>query len=502
MMLSHWSFILACLAYHAVSVYSDVATKLPKSADNHNLRRAKESFPNSPAAMNPYNYTCNREERISGRCRWCNRESPNKVGSWAPFPPYWQHPGRCANQAFDVEDTRKCMQGRTLYVIGNSVARQNAFNMVELLGGNRVKREDQRDQCPKHETTWDDSCHSEIAGVKIKYLFMQFIDGFYYHDRGGFPFFRYQQTTADGKTEWVTGRLIDPTASATAGETKYFADAKSAGADQGGNAQYWADDNCINHDTQSCLAKFFAGSTSRDLLMFTSGMSYEVRAVGEEPKHSPGVDHRAWLTASATAFRAHLGATFKGQVFRATMAEFNKNNYMAPITPQLGRANNLLDDIWRMGSEDLPWYTIDQWPINKNRHYLYDDHVHFNGPLTHALLHQVLNELCPGGGKDAWQYSRNMTQSMMQYNKTLVMSIAVSRFNIWYMVLHKGVRHNIPDMDTLDGLEIPNHLKYNINSEDLPLFPEGEPLVKCDKTWVPNTCKDSVYYKALHGLLV
>ena len=389
------------------------------------------------------------------------------------------------------------MQDRTLYVIGNSVARQNAFNMVELLGGNPVKREDQRDQCPKHETTWDDSCHSEIAGVKIKYLYMQYMDGFFYHDRGGFPYFRYQKTT-NGKTEWVTGRMSYE--NTTSKETQYYNDIKSANAD--GDNEFLVEDNCVNHETQSCLAKFFAGSTSRDVLMFTLGMSYKLRPLGEEPKHNPGVDQRAWLTASAGAFRAHLGATFKGQVFRSTMAEFNSNNYMAPKTPSLGRTNNLLDDIWRPGSEELPWYTVDQWPINKNRHYLYNDQVHFNGPLTHALLHQVLNELCPGGGKDTWQYSRNVTQAMAHYNRTLVLKLTISHSSIWFMVLHKGMRHNIPNMDTYDGLEIPPSALYSIASEDLSLFPEGEPLVPCDKALVPNTCKDSVYYKALHGLPV
>lgn len=94
--------------------------------------------------------------------------------------------------------------------MGNSVGRQSAFGMVELLGGGNVKREDQRDMCPKHETTWDDSCHQEFAGVKIRYLFMQFMDGFNYTDRNGAPFWKQRVTrTKDGKnTTYIkTGRL-------------------------------------------------------------------------------------------------------------------------------------------------------------------------------------------------------------------------------------------------------------------------------------------------------
>lgn len=394
------------------------------------------------------------------------------------------------------------MTGRTLYVIGNSVARQNAFNMIEMLGGNPTKREDQRDQCPKNEGTWDDSCHNEMAGVKIRYLFLQFLDGFYYDDRGGFPFFRYQKTSSDGSIGWETGRIAYNGTSAD-GRTvrKYFKDPKEGGADP--KAEIWAEDNCINHDVRSCLARFFAGSTERDVLTFTLGMTYDLRPTGEEPTTNPGIDHAAWLTASAAAFKGHIAATFKGQVFRATMAEFNSNGYVASRTPILGRVNNLLQDIWKPGSEDLPWYTIDQWPINKNRHYLYNDHVHFNGILTFALLHQVLNELCPGGGKTTWTINNNnrngtTTLSEILRDKTYVLRLATGHNNYWLMILWQGARHNVPNMDTYNGLEVPPDRIIDVGIEDLKLFPEGPPLEPCDPAYVPNVCVTSVYYKALH----
>ena len=66
-----------------------------------------------------------------------------------------------------------------------------------------------------------------------------------------------------------------------------------------------------------------------------------------------------------------------------------------------------LDDIfWEVFQpnsepEDQMWYTIDQWAINKGRNHLYNDDIHFVGPLNSATVHQVLNMLCPGGGEDA-----------------------------------------------------------------------------------------------------
>ena len=70
----------------------------------------------------------------------------------------------------------------------------------------------------------------------------------------------------------------------------------------------------------------------------------------------------------------------------------------------------------------------------------------------------------------------------------------------WYMVVMNGTRHNIPDMDTLSGLAVPDKNIYRISSNDLELFTEGEPLVSCDPAWDANQCKDNVYYKTLHGL--
>ena len=69
----------------------------------------------------------------------CHRLIPT-YGEWFDEPPFWI-PHGCKTQAFDVKATQKCMSGRTLYVIGNSVPRQSAFGMVEMLGGGSTKRE-------------------------------------------------------------------------------------------------------------------------------------------------------------------------------------------------------------------------------------------------------------------------------------------------------------------------------------------------------------------------
>lgn len=138
----------------------------------------------------------------------------------------------------------------------------------------------------------------------------------------------------------------------------------------------------------------FNESTPQDIVIFTAGMSYAGAKLSGHPL-SHLLDSTGWLRSSASAFRAHLAATFPGQVFRVTMAQFK--DHLAGYSHFLRQADQLLWGVFRPGSEEgrERWYTIDQWAINENRERMYNDHVHYVGKLTHATLQQVLNLLCP-----------------------------------------------------------------------------------------------------------
>lgn len=66
-----------------------------------------------------------------------------------------------------------------------------------------------------------------------------------------------------------------------------------------------------------------------------------------------------------------------------------------------------------------------------------------------------------------------------------------------YMVLLDGVRHSIPNLDTLSGLEIPDHLVYDAMMDEIEMLKEGPPLEACRPA--SQGCKNNVYYKALHN---
>ena len=194
--------------------------------------------------------------------------------------------------------------------------------------------------CPKHETTWDDSCHQDFAGVKVKYLFLGFIDGFNYTSRGGFPYFRKRTKNRTYETGRIPG-LNTPNDLAPT---------------------YWAEDNCINYDTRDCLARFFNGSTKNDMLIMSLGMTYPLTTEKEQlEKEESGkaeetyIDVRSWLLSSAVNFRSHLDAVFPGYVFAQSLAPFNKHGKTAPSTPLMYETNKFLTQIWTLGSQKRNW---------------------------------------------------------------------------------------------------------------------------------------------------
>lgn len=297
----------------------------------------------------------------------CSRFLPQH-GTWIDQEPYWIM-NNCPSQKFGKTSTVQCMKGRTFYVIGNSVARQAAFQLIDMLGGGSVKREGQRDLCPKHETFWGANCHDEFEGVKIRFLHVQWMDGFNYKDRGGFPFIKNLETDYDYSGDYELPN--------TPAEVK-------------GAPDFWEAGGCENVPMEECLITFFNGSTKDDVLLFNVGTSYSVP--------SDVIDMAAWLRSSVAAFRANVASTFSGHVFRQSSAQFL--GYLQARTELMRAADKAIWELMRPASskEGRMWYTIDQWAINKDRDNLYNDHIHYVGPLSYATVHQMLNTLCPFKG--------------------------------------------------------------------------------------------------------
>jgi hypothetical protein len=246
-----------------------------------------------------------------------------------------------------------------------------AFGLFQLLGGETVSREEQKNQCSKHPSTdWNEtSCSIEYSDIHIKYLFLKFMNGFNYDK--GFPYAR------DGNQSYHNPNEV---------------------LQKFGLHQYLFDeiDNCVLISTKLCLEQFFNGSKAHDILIFSVGLEYW--NIAWHPVNAI-IDMDEWIRSSAAAFRANLLHIFKGTIFRMTLSPFRGIYFRR--NPGVAKVNEILWDEWGEVIDRKftnRWFTIDQNAINEGRLDQYSDSVHFPGNLTFATLFQVLNAMCPNGG--------------------------------------------------------------------------------------------------------
>ncbi len=303
----------------------------------------------------------------------CGKILPSP-GTLISAPPYFVSKYCKVPNAFDKASTIKCLANRTVYSMGNSIGRQFLFNTLELLGGASVSREGQMKLCPKHQTGWDASCMEEYNGVKLKFLFFRYMDGFFYKDRGGFPY--------------IKGHLHNESYPELPDDPDHVEPRSS----------HELLDNCVHSNTLECIQKFWRGATKDDILIIQLGFAYC------EQRNPDNIDYMAWLRASATAFRSNVLRYFPGTIFRVNNADLLngvlRRRYNG-ISECLKVVDQNLFELWHPSSfsDKDRWITIDQNSINKNHPNLYNDDVHFLGPLSMATTQFVLNSMCPSEGK-------------------------------------------------------------------------------------------------------
>jgi hypothetical protein len=150
------------------------------------------------------------------------------------------------------------------------------------------------------------------------------------------------------------------------------------------------------------------------------------------------------------------------------------------MIPKIEETNKLLAQLWQPDStnEEEMWYTIDQWAINDQRDYLYNDHVHFNGPLAQATLHQVLNELCPGGGNSSIPNPWPKPSLRGQLIRTRGDS------HSYYFISEEGYRYSVAEINGTVPWYL-KHLPISFMSKDeiLEIFEGSDPIPN-----IPENC--------------
>ncbi len=273
--------------------------------------------------------------------------------------------------------------------MGNSIARGYLFNILEYLGGAYVTLENQKKMCPKNDVKWDSSCIQEIQGVNLKFLFFRYMDGFFYKDRGGFPWIKgkwdnlYNNNSNNRNYSSADKPPVDP-----------IGDPDQVPDKDGVNIFHPKDDNCINMNTVECLKHFWRDAKEGDILLFQLGLAYCER------ENFDNIDYSAWLRASASAIRSNIIRYFPGNVFQVNLAPDNKFTRFHNVYECIVQVNTILFELWHPSSfDEKRWHHIDQFSINQNRFEYYNDWLHFNGPLSSATVQLMLNTMCPLEGK-------------------------------------------------------------------------------------------------------
>lgn len=310
------------------------------------------------------------------------------------------------------------------------------------------------------------------------------MDNFDYKDRNGFPYFRYQSIDENGNIIYdhlKSGHYTDAIGknNNSNGVEGNVPDDYAVGSK---NTWKEIEDNCEGWHTRDCLKSFFNGSTENDILIFSIGMmqvaSYNGQMVGLDVDP---IDKRSWLTASAVNFKANLASTFKGKVFRVTMAQANKYMNRHFWTEHLREADKILEQLWTPSSVSShdQWYSIDQWAINENRDHLYDDNLHFPGPLTDATVQQILNELCPNQGVNK-ELIEDWASSEINDTIIRVINNTDTEIDDMYYVSVFGYRHKILLQNSSLPWYFKDKLKIDMNVKELNkiwLSPQSIPVL-------------------------
>jgi len=322
---------------------------------------ARECAPRAPAAER-----CARGARAgcgARHCHGCAAAVPLAGAPLASAP--WFAPAGCALAPFSVAAARRCLAARRVFILGNSVARGLQFEALAEFGdaGSVVPRLQQKMLC-EASRDFDEACRARLyegGATELAYY-----DAHAFHGVARSP---------------LLPRGFDPC-------------------------------HARHATTLDCLRGALAGAARGDVLVFVMGLSYaKTRRAVMAAGNQSADEWAAWLDDGLAEWRAAVAAAWKGapdDVFRARLAHVRpwldggaglapaaraeREAAQAAFAAAVPLVNAAMDRAFRAE----PWGIVDQWAINEGHDELYNDEVHFQGPLSRAAWSVVLNSLCGG----------------------------------------------------------------------------------------------------------
>ena len=298
----------------------------------------------------------------------CARRWPWSGTFHKDSPPYWRPiPSQCALPSRPKSELVRCLAGRTVYVMGNSVGRGFFYELSRVLTDetNIAAREEQKQSCEKTNTLVNgsaahmlkaSSCTAELPSVNVNAAFM------------------WRQWM------WDTPRLLP------------------------GN--HVCADMCGSGPPDTCMARFLGDATERDILIVNMGLitsddgAIDVMVRGGEAMNtssplnngeSPVRGDWPWWKSQTLDFLHALPALTRIPLARTFLATTTNILDDAKINSRVAVTNAVAAPLFLAAGARV----IDMNSVARGQDALYEDVTHIPGPLSQALWYAVIAEVCP-----------------------------------------------------------------------------------------------------------
>jgi len=128
-------------------------------------------------------------------------------GTWLRNAPYWKQRDQ-SPRAFNRTSCQQCLQGRSLFIMGHSTARELLYAAAELLGDAHMSRSAQKSECGRTSDSLWDGCTRHTAGSNLVFTYQDVMEKFDYSSRGGFPYL-FKNESCDSAKQCLKGKGED-----------------------------------------------------------------------------------------------------------------------------------------------------------------------------------------------------------------------------------------------------------------------------------------------------
>lgn len=268
-------------------------------------------------------------------------------------PEEWEFvPKGCDGSALPLSGLTECLKGRTLYLFGNSITRQFAFELPRLLYNmSVVSRTDQKGLCKKIGDE-PEICKVELPtpDINIVHAWLLYLDG--------------QPVPRPTNDSFV---------------------------------KIWEMDTCGDYTKYSpddCFSKLIVGDHSpHDVLIFNMGIIYCLA----DPVGVPSI--MEWRKDTMIRFIQRVRRNFKGQVIYMNISpmQSDKDALVFPDRYKEERFERFNEEIVPVVLQEAPdWKIFDVFSFTKPVLYssLFVDQIHFPGHLTRLAWHILGHMIC------------------------------------------------------------------------------------------------------------